>query len=222
MRTYAVKCPKGKLLMTQLSKRLVGIAASTVLLSLVSAAANAQTRNVLVLDREFENYNYDWVRTRYIFNSSMILNRIGFVASNDTNGTFKYTITGNRNDSFGYDDLRLDPVDINGIRWYTLPTPMTLIATDTVLVETFATQTDYLNGQGDTAMRVYRSENVDATVSVIGEEDQWNHSELLTNSNLRVSNPSSNVAPEPGTFALALSGGAALLGICIRLRRNAA
>jgi hypothetical protein len=44
----------------------------------------------------------------------------------------------------------------------------------------------------------------------------------LTNSNLRVSNPSSNVAPEPGSFALALTGGAALLGICIRRRRNAA
>jgi len=36
------------------------------------------------------------------------------------------------------------------------------------------------------------------------------------------SNPGSNVAPEPGSFALALTGGAALLGICIRRRRNAA
>jgi hypothetical protein len=43
----------------------------------------------------------------------------------------------------------------------------------------------------------------------------------VTNSNLRVSNPSANVAPEPGSFALALTGGAALLGICIRRRRNA-
>ena len=44
-----------------------------------------------------------------------------------------------------------------------------------------------------------------------------------TNSNLRVSpsNPGSNVAPEPGSFALALTGGAALLGICVRRRRNA-
>ena len=41
--------------------------------------------------------------------------------------------------------------------------------------------------------------------------------------NLRVtaSNPGSNVAPEPGSFALALTGGAALLGICVRRRRNA-
>jgi hypothetical protein len=30
-----------------------------------------------------------------------------------------------------------------------------------------------------------------------------------------------NVAPEPGSFALALTGGAALIGICIRRRRNA-
>jgi len=34
-------------------------------------------------------------------------------------------------------------------------------------------------------------------------------------------NPGSNVAPEPGTFALALTGGGALLGICIRRRRMA-
>ena len=35
------------------------------------------------------------------------------------------------------------------------------------------------------------------------------------------SNPGSNVAPEPGSFALALTGGAALIGICVRRRRNA-
>jgi hypothetical protein len=33
--------------------------------------------------------------------------------------------------------------------------------------------------------------------------------------------PGSNVAPEPGSFALALTGGVALLGICYRRRRNA-
>ena len=47
------------------------------------------------------------------------------------------------------------------------------------------------------------------------------------NSNIRVYNPGStvpgaSVAPEPGTFALALTGGAALIGVCIRRRRNAA
>jgi hypothetical protein len=41
--------------------------------------------------------------------------------------------------------------------------------------------------------------------------------------NLKVTalDPGSNVAPEPGSFALALTGGAALLGICVRRRRNA-
>jgi hypothetical protein len=33
-------------------------------------------------------------------------------------------------------------------------------------------------------------------------------------------NPGSNVAPEPGTLALALTGGCALIGMCIRRRRT--
>ena len=41
-------------------------------------------------------------------------------------------------------------------------------------------------------------------------------------SNLRVSNPGSNVAPEPGSIALLLTGGGALAGIALRRRRNAA
>jgi hypothetical protein len=46
--------------------------------------------------------------------------------------------------------------------------------------------------------------------------------DTVTSGNIKVSNPGSNVAPEPGTFALALTGGGALLGICIRRRRSAA
>jgi hypothetical protein len=66
--------------------------------------------------------------------------------------------------------------------------------------------------------------SLSTNVSYVGHttENQNNPDRRLTNSNLRVSNPSSNVAPEPGSFALALTGGAALLGICIRRRRNAA
>jgi hypothetical protein len=45
---------------------------------------------------------------------------------------------------------------------------------------------------------------------------------IFSNGNLRVSNPGSNVAPEPGSIALLLTGGGALAGIALRRRRNAA
>jgi hypothetical protein len=67
-----------------------------------------------------------------------------------------------------------------------------------------------------TMLRAVTSSNGSPNVTFYGLQN-------YTNSNIRVSpsNPGSNVAPEPGTFALALTGGAALIGICIRRRRNA-
>jgi hypothetical protein len=44
----------------------------------------------------------------------------------------------------------------------------------------------------------------------------------ITSGNIKVSNPGSNVAPEPGSIALLLTGGGALAGIALRRRRNAA
>jgi hypothetical protein len=206
---------KGKLLMTQLTKRLLGVSASTVLLSLVSVAAHAQTIDVLTLDRLYEYQHDNFVMTEYTFNSSMILNSIGFVATNNTSGWFEYRLNNNVVKFFNFNDQSLAPI-ANGIRWYTLPTPLTLTATDKIRLDTELTY----NGQA-TAVQVYSS--VIPNVNVYTDYNRQGQStELLTNSNLRVSNPSSNVAPEPGTFALALTGGAALIGIYIRRRRNAA
>jgi hypothetical protein len=215
---------KGKLLMSHLSKWLVSVAASPLVLSNIYTTANAQTTNVLALERQFEQYADSWVSTQYTFSSSMILNSIGFVASNNNDGLYQYSITGKGNNFFFYDDSRLDLVDNNGIRWYTLPTPITLIATDSVLLETIRThsyrfdENTYEEFQ-ETALRVYSS--VLPNVNVVTNGVYGSGSDLLTNSNLKVTNPGSNVAPEPGTFALALTGGGALIGICIRRRRNA-
>jgi hypothetical protein len=206
--------PKGKLLMNQLSKRLVGIAASTVLLSLVSTTAYAQTSDVLTLGRLYEYQHDGFVMTEYTFNSSMILNSIGFVATNNTSGWFEYRLNNNVVKFFNFNDQSLAPI-ANGIRWYTLPTPLTLTATDKIRLDTELTY----NGQA-TAVQVYSS--VIPNVNVYTDYNRQGQStELLTNSNLKVTNPSSNVAPEPGTLALALTGGGALIGICIRRRRNA-
>lgn len=202
--------------MSLISKRLVGIVASTALLSLVSATAHAQTTDVLTLDRLYEYQHDGFVKTEYTFNSSMILNSIGFVATNNTSGWFEYRLNRNVVKFFNFNDQSLAPV-ANGIRWYTLPTPLTLTATDVVRLDTELTY----NGQA-AAVQVYSSVNPNVNVNVYTDYNRQGEStELLTNSNLRVSNPSANVAPEPGSFALALTGGATLIGICIRRRRNA-
>ena len=213
--------------MSLISKRLVGIVASTALLSLVSAAAHAQTTDVLTLDRLYEYQHDGFVKTEYTFNSSMILNSIGFVATNNTSGWFEYYLNGDVVKFFNFNDQSLAPV-ANGIRWYTLPTPLTLTATDVVRLDTEQTSDvvrldedqNYI-GQA-TAVQVYSSKNPNVYVYT-DYNRQGESTEQLTNSNLRVSpsNPGSNVAPEPGSFALALTGGVALIGICVRRRRNA-
>ena len=68
--------PKDKLHRSLISKRLVGIVASTALLSLVSAAANAQTK----FHNDFNGVYRDieWWESNYAFQKPMILNSIGF------------------------------------------------------------------------------------------------------------------------------------------------
>ena len=215
--------PKVNLHMSHISKRLVCIVASTALLSLVAQTANAQTTNVLTLGSQSDYFGDTWVTTTYTFNSSMILNRIGFVAANNTVGAFACYINGADFASFEFDDSRLGEVDGNGIRWFDLPTSVTLIANDTVKVETIRTlRFDEENVIEDTAVRLYSSVIPNVNVVTTGVRNDPGNLQF-TNSNLRVSpsNPGANVAPEPGSFALALTGGAALIGICIRRRRNA-
>ena len=63
------------------------------------------------------------------------------------------------------------------------------------------------------------SSNISVTVV---PDTKWVSVDSFTRANgTNPADPGSNVAPEPGSFALALTGGAALIGICIRRRRNA-
>ena len=206
--------------MSLTSKRLVGIVASTALLLLVSATAHAQTQDVLTLGSQSPDFGNNRVTTTYTFTSPMILKEIGFVTSNNTSGYFEYWIKGVNYNPLNFNNSRLRTVDNNGIRWLTLPTPVALIANETVVVDTIRTLR-YIEDENveETAVRVYNS--VIPNVNVVTNGVDSFGSDLLTNSNLRVSNPSANVAPEPGSFALALTGGATLIGICIRRRRNA-
>ena len=153
----------------------------------------------------------------YTFNQSMILNSIGFVVDTSPLTKASYTLGTTRVDLTA-SDLVGAPVD--GILWYNLAngglsvnalSVLKVTATSAQLQRSGLVDVTYFASPGSTNA----SSNVTYNgITVFGT--------TYTNSNLRVSNPSSNVAPEPGTFALALTGGAALLGICIRRRRNAA
>ena len=159
----------------------------------------------------------------YTFTQSMILNSIGFVPGrNPFTGanplTFiRYTLDGVPTD---LTESQLDDPDANGLRWYTLPSGgLSVNALSVLKVTANYTYTDEF---GSTTATSYFKVDSLGTSSNVTYGGLTGEGMSYTNSNLRVSNPGSNVAPEPGTFALALTGGAALLGICIRRRRNAA
>jgi hypothetical protein len=211
--------------MSLTSKRLVGIVASTALLSLVSAAAHAQTIDVLTGGGDYQVADSS-VTTEYTFSSSMILNSIGFLSRYGDEGTFEYSI-----DNLVFSDARTSSIGtlnaaVDGVRWLNLSSSITLNKDAIVRVRTSNTLAlnegeSYYNSK--TTVREFQTLNLGANVSYnTFDSSGYNWTpDRVTNSNLKVSNPSANVAPEPGSFALALTGGATLIGICIRRRRNA-
>jgi hypothetical protein len=206
------------------SFRRVVVIASVIVASVTATEAFAQTQiDVLTgLTNEVLEFN-GTVESTYTFNQPMILNSIGFLSQGQALPTISYAHGSAITNLL---ESQLSAVDANGLRWYNLPNGGLSVNVSSVLkVSTLGVYTPastaarprpayystYFRGLGSTNS----SSNVTYNgMNVLGTS--------YTNSNLRVSSPTSNVAPEPGTFALALTGGAALLGICIRRRRNAA
>ena len=212
------------------SLKLAGAAAG--LLLLVGAAPNAYAQTIDVfggiggpnsqaLVSRFTN-GPSPSTTSYTFNTSMILNSIGFYTNGGSYTSLAYSING-VNKVFSTSALSLE----NGMAWLDLASPLTMQANDVVRISTLGR---FYTGSVlyETIVTDYQTFNTNANVTIIdgemGKDDFDQTSFGRTNGNLRVSpsNPGSNVAPEPGTFALALTGGAALIGICIRRRRNTA
>ena len=216
--------------MSLLSKRLVSIATSTLVLSLVSAAAHADLIDVLTARNPNDTTYMDGafgasVSSTYTFNTSMILNSVGFVTdwhgSATPSYTLEYAISSVNNGAFQSvlaTDQNLSSQSGN-IRWFSLSNAVTLNSTDIVTVRT--TNTANIMGLF-TSVQKFGDIDSNVNVSVVRNDKNFLGANF-SNSNLRVtaSNPGSNVAPEPGSFALALTGGAALLGIFVRRRRNA-
>ena len=209
--------------MSIISKRLVSIAASTLVLSLVSASANAQFdvfNGVNVLEYGQTGVGAQSISS-YTFNSSMILNSIDFGTANLTpNSTFKY-----------YDNLILS-YQIGTGAYQTVDNSL-LGARDAKGYQRIYLGELNVAAGTDVKVRIQGNHDV-AGDYALGTGSNVSYKEFtgfggadrFHNSNLRVYNPGStvpgaSVAPEPGSFALALTGGAALIGICVRRRRNA-
>jgi hypothetical protein len=207
---------------------LVSITASTLVLSLVSASANAQSD--VISGGALTGVSYD-ATSSYKFTDSMILNSIGFFTNNRTDyQSLEYSLKGQ---TYRYNEHFFDNnlTNENGFLWLTI-NPQPMVSNEIVTVYTKGRLRNI--GGGSSSFSVTETDllynftftpntNVSYEGLVTGAFGNVPKSGY-TNSNLRVSpaNPGSNVAPEPGTFALALTGGAALIGVCIRRRRNAA
>jgi hypothetical protein len=198
------------------SLKLAGAAASTLLLSVIPSQAFAQTPFNVLTPASFASWRELGTST-YTFTGSMILNSIGFVTEGNSPVSLSYTIKGIRYDVTDFSVPNLS-VEENGFRWLTI-SPESMAADDIVTV---STEFNY-NGPVSYLYAGVTQDTPSTNVSYQGyNSPNWGNDATLTNSNLRVSNPSSNVAPEPGSIALLLTGGGALAGIALRRRRNAA
>jgi hypothetical protein len=214
------------------SLKLAGATAG--LLFLVGAAPNvfAQTE-VLTFGTRSDNSRNQTITSTFRFTQSMILNSIGFVTTiagraNDVPTSLSYTLKGGN--SVPVSLISLSPIE-NGVRWLSLAAPVTMNINDVVTVSSlgqFNPSTgdemdgDFVSASYRTLLTGFTSINPSVTVSV-NHDIAPGHKGYATfsNGNLRVSNPSSNVAPEPGSIALLLTGGGTLAGIALRRRRNA-
>jgi len=208
--------------MTAFRNRLLGLAAGTLALSCISSMAYAQTtQEVLNFTGSVFHTNASQLfnsRSYFTLNQSMILNNIGFVYdSSSASHEFSYQI-GSLNSSGAFISTYssgllgvglLDPVTDSGLRYLTSFTAKEYASGTTFRI---------YNAYGETA-EYTRSGFLDNAVGVTHFNPAGS---TFATGNLRVTALGGSVAPEPGSFALALTGGAALLGICIRRRRNAA
>jgi hypothetical protein len=204
---------QGQSKMSDISKTLFSAAASLATLILISSAANAQRAAFTGIDGEVDyNFVVDApITATYNFSKSMIVNSIGMADTGRPNSYLAWAIN---NGSF----TTIDPNYSSGnIRWYDFSEGLSLQQGDELKVRTVIVSTPF------NIAYEYHYDSFDLAPDVTFG-GTTNSATGFTNSSIKVSpsNPGSNVAPEPGSFALALTGGAALIGICIRRRRNAA
>jgi hypothetical protein len=163
----------------------------------------------------------------YRFTGSMILNSIGFYTNGLTPSSLSYTLKGTTHTVTDFSVPNLSAEE-NGFRWLTI-SPQSMVNNESVTVSTTGPTIDTSfppfppTYTTQTAIFDTFTVNASATVSYVGLETGGNNlsDPNYSNSNLRVSALGASVAPEPGTLALALTGGCALVGMVIRRRKAA-
>ena len=203
------------------SLKLAGAAAG--LLFLVGAAPSVHAQSTQVLS--MNNFSQMTTGTassethsKFTFLGSLILTEVGFATLTGVTPTFSYKIN---NGVAVPVTVSSTITDSYGVAWHTLLNPVQMKDGDFVSLFT------YDGGTSNAAMYQKSFASWTSSNSLVrfdGHRTSFASSPLMgvTSGNLRVSNPSSNVAPEPGSIALLLTGGGALAGIALRRRRNAA
>ena len=194
------------------SLKLAGAVASTLALSLVTVAANADTKFHKQLGTfSLTAANSATYTSKYTFQKSMILNSLAFYTNGETMSEMSYSL----NAGGRLDLVPASTVDSNGFRWYEFSGGMSINAGTTLEVFTRSS---------DTTTHAILSPG---PYNFTNQEIVWNGSRVVSEgssftTNFTNSNIGINVAPEPGSIALLLTGGGALAGIALRRRRNAA
>jgi len=191
------------------SMRSAIVIASVIVGSVIPSQAFAQTAVLNLLSGESNSsYFVEQTFSTFTFQQSFILNSVGFVTGpmDQFNGLTKRYKIGDGDWVTITDQLTLES---NGVGYYNFTNPQTYAAGTQISVSSM-----WVN---ESKYRVFDAVNVAGITHTTAHAGS-------ASGNLRVTalDPGSNVAPEPGTFALALTGGGALIGICIRRRRNAA
>ena len=185
------------------------------LLFLVGAAPDVFAQSaVLNLDNSiaggFRSAIFD---STFTLNRSMILNSVGFVSIDNStigaqNHNYFYKI-GTAAEQEITDETVLSSVDASGVRYFTFANPQTYAAGTEVRI-----RSQWIVGNNYLFRPITSTNSVGVT--------HTSSTSGFASGNIKVSEPGSNVAPEPGSIALALTGGGALAGIALRRRRNAA
>jgi len=196
------------------SLKIAGASAGVLLLVGAAPSVFAQT-SVLNVTDSAAAARFNPHVSIFTFNQSLILNSIGIPDADGT--TFMYKIGESASYTTVTDTLGAAE---NGFRYFNFTNPQTYAAGTQVMIFSTKDLSEF-----DTR---WYTHNISSTndVGVTHTYTFGSNNDLGTldraAGNIKVSNPGSNVAPEPGSIALLLTGGGALAGVALRRRRNAA